>query len=325
MGADCSMILKDESLILLKTKSQKEERIRAIEKTLMEKYHIADREKAIVFEDFSNKHFLSFNFLPYEYSGVRSITMCNGFWVIDTCWRYSSYFIIDEDSVNGAQFLFFDIAQDFGCDDAYICSNYCAWEGCVDGQPFNIWLEDMRTHFGDIKELNQGTKFGDYNSNFPEVFHESFRYCMEYNNNHPHQFNNIVFFWRMGDWHNFAQKYMGCFNGVLAHNSKALSHFFDDRTFSYECSSFGFEMDCGHSMIEAYGQKVWNSAKELNKVIKSIDDVKLIGDAIFSKWRYFNHWSYGPADENEVEWFKILFGRLEALTRIEQIETDTIR
>lgn len=172
MGVDCSMILRDDSLRQLKTREEKINRIRGIEDFLIKKYGIANRDDAIEFEDFDDEQFLRFNFEPY---GIVSINLYNGFWDIETAWRYHNYFS-SENGPSGLPDYFFDIAQDFGCNDAYICSEYCTWNGGdVEHYTFEEWLEAMHKRYGDIPEITPETRFGGYDNGFPEVFHESFQ------------------------------------------------------------------------------------------------------------------------------------------------------
>lgn len=172
MGVDCSMILRDDSLRQLKTREEKIQRIRSVEDFLIKKYGIANRDDAIEFEDFDNERCLQFNFEPY---GIVSINMYDGFWDIETAWRYHSYFS-SEKAPSGLPDCFFDIAQDFGCNDAYICSEYCAYNGGeLESHSFEGWLELMRQRNGDIPEITPETRFGGYDNGFPEVYHESFQ------------------------------------------------------------------------------------------------------------------------------------------------------
>lgn len=174
MGVDCSMILRDDSLCGLNTMEEKVARIQAIEDFLVKKYGIANREEALVDRTLSGDKYPSFDFKPY---GIVGINMFDGFWEIETAWRYSQYF----DKKGGPSSLqknFFDIAQDFGCDEAYICSEYCAWNGGdLERHSFEEWLEDMRSRFGEIRELASDTMYHWDPKVFPEVLHESFTAC----------------------------------------------------------------------------------------------------------------------------------------------------
>lgn len=85
-----------------------------------------------------------------------------------------------------------------------------------------------------------------------------------------------------------------------------------------DCEELGFEMDCGHAFQAAYGKAV-SDYRELEHIVDEIFDTSLLGSAIFSRWRYFNHWAYNAADillpENR-EWFILALDRLSALTNV---------
>ena len=90
-----------------------------------------------------------------------------------------------------------------------------------------------------------------------------------------------------------------------------VEHYFAD-----DCEMLGFEMDCGHAFQERYGAAV-NNTRELLKIVDEIDNVQLLGSAIYSQWRYFNHWAYSGAEILELEnreWFIIALKRLEELS-----------
>ncbi|MCD8314311.1 MAG: hypothetical protein LUD44_01520 [Firmicutes bacterium] len=92
----------------------------------------------------------------------------------------------------------------------------------------------------------------------------------------------------------------------------------DDTSFADSCFSFGFEMDCGNAFMEAYPERnVFNDKNELAAIIDSVTDIALLGSAIFSQWRYYNHWSYSTEDitaKDVREWFMIALDRLRVLT-----------
>ena len=90
-----------------------------------------------------------------------------------------------------------------------------------------------------------------------------------------------------------------------------------DRVIADECAALGFEMDCGKAFKRIYGNAVCDF-NELNKVIDNITDISLLGSAIYSQWRYFNHWAWSPAEilkEENRMWFILAFDRLAFLTR----------
>lgn len=77
-------------------------------------------------------------------------------------------------------------------------------------------------------------------------------------------------------------------------------------------------MDCGNAFIEAFPEKnVFNDKNELAAIIDSVTDVALLGSAVFSQWRYYNHWSYSTEDianKDVREWFMTALNRLQILT-----------
>ena len=112
----------------------------------------------------------------------------------------------------------------------------------------------------------------------------------------------------------FVEKYIDYFLTKFSPDSRSYYDLFDSPTFPDECWNLGFEMDCGESFIAAYGDKAWHSHRELSSVIGKADDVRILGSAIFSQWRYFNHWAYGHATEEDKEWFLIILRRMQELT-----------
>lgn len=114
----------------------------------------------------------------------------------------------------------------------------------------------------------------------------------------------------------FTEKYIIFFEREFG-SIESKYHFFDRMEFAEDCRALKFEMDCGHSFIEAYGSDAFNEEKvrELNNVINRIDNIQLIGNALFSQWRYYNHWAYSLTEANEdtKEWFLLLLRRLKSL------------
>ena len=94
----------------------------------------------------------------------------------------------------------------------------------------------------------------------------------------------------------------------------------DHSTFEYvmgnDCFSIGFEMDCGESFNRAYsnGENLGRT-EHLEKIIDKVDNVELLGSAIFSKWRYITHWSQesGFSSDNKA-WFIMALNQLKRLT-----------
>ena len=86
--------------------------------------------------------------------------------------------------------------------------------------------------------------------------------------------------------HAFAQKWMDKFRNQKIDYVELVDHCLAD-----ECEALGFQMDCGNAFSEQYGNAVYDY-KELDHIIDEITDIQLLGSAIYSRWRYFNHWAY---------------------------------
>ncbi len=111
--------------------------------------------------------------------------------------------------------------------------------------------------------------------------------------------------------HKFAVKWQEKFSDEKINYNELVDHYFAD-----DCKELGFKMDCGNSFREVYGDAGYKYAK-LNKIIDEVTDVKLLGSALYSRWRYFNHWAYRGDEILELEnrsWFILALSRLSVLT-----------
>lgn len=73
----------------------------------------------------------------------------------------------------------------------------------------------------------------------------------------------------------------------------------------------GFEMDCGNSFEEAYGLRL-GDADGIGD-LTGVDDVAVLGSAVFSQCRYLTHWS-GGYGERDADWIVAALRRLEELS-----------
>lgn len=87
----------------------------------------------------------------------------------------------------------------------------------------------------------------------------------------------------------------------------------DDPTFADESFALKFEMDCGHEFCEKYNVETLDKAIE---ILDSVDDIDYLASAIFSNWRYFNHWA-GSCSEilDHRDWFIATLTRLKELAK----------
>lgn len=111
----------------------------------------------------------------------------------------------------------------------------------------------------------------------------------------------------------FTKKYIDYFLNDFAPESPTYYDLFESSAFPQECWSLGFDMDCGQSFTEAYGERVWKDERGLSKVIDKMNNLRIMGSGLFSEWRYFNHWAYEHANEENKKWFLLLLRRMQEL------------
>ena len=112
--------------------------------------------------------------------------------------------------------------------------------------------------------------------------------------------------------HSFAIKWLKKFEDEEIDYVELVDHYMAD-----DCFALGFKMDCGGAFSEKYGSAV-HDFMELDEIINEVTDVDLLGSAIFSQWRYFNHWAYDAAailENDNREWFIIALSRLAELKK----------
>lgn len=115
----------------------------------------------------------------------------------------------------------------------------------------------------------------------------------------------------MNPIHDFAVKWIDKFRDQKINYIELVDHYMAD-----DCAALGFEMDCGHAFEHVYG-KAASNCEELDKIIDDVTDISLLGSAIYSQWRYFNHWAYDGAEILESKnraWFILALSRLALLT-----------
>ena len=112
----------------------------------------------------------------------------------------------------------------------------------------------------------------------------------------------------------FANKYIDFFEKEFGRTKESYYRFFDNNDFPDDCLKSGFDMDCGQTFIDAYGERAWNDIQGLKADIDKINDIQIIGNALFSQWRNFNHWSSPSyANGDTKEWFLMLLYKLKTI------------
>ena len=115
--------------------------------------------------------------------------------------------------------------------------------------------------------------------------------------------------------YNFAVKWNEKFRDPDIDYIELIDHYLAD-----DCSALGFEMDCGHAFEEKFERAVYD-ARALDTIIENVNDISLLGSAIYSRWRYFNQWAYDAAEilsMSNRSWFIIALNRLAELCKDEQ-------
>ena len=90
---------------------------------------------------------------------------------------------------------------------------------------------------------------------------------------------------------------------------------FDDcEPLGAEMAALGFHMDCGAAIEAAYPGLNWSDLDVWRQLLPKLTDASLLTNAIFSQWRYWNHWSYAPPTESDYQWFVLALSLLKDLT-----------
>jgi hypothetical protein len=111
--------------------------------------------------------------------------------------------------------------------------------------------------------------------------------------------------------HSFAIKWCDKFRNQQINYIELVDHYMAD-----DCEALGFEMDSGDAFSKRYGSAV-HDYEELDKIIDYVNDIELLGSAIYSRWRYFNHWAYDGEEILEFKnrsWFILALSRLAILS-----------
>lgn len=111
--------------------------------------------------------------------------------------------------------------------------------------------------------------------------------------------------------HSFAIKWCDKFRNQQTNYKELVDHYMAD-----DCNALGFDMDSGDKFSKRYGSALYDY-EELDKIIDYVNDIELLGSAIYSRWRYFNHWAYDGEEILEFKnrsWFILALSRLAILS-----------
>ena len=110
------------------------------------------------------------------------------------------------------------------------------------------------------------------------------------------------------DLHAFAMRWISRFEDW------GYGQLFETMDFSDDCRALGFEMDCCQAFTEAFPD-CFRDPVATERAIAGCDDVDLLGSALHSGWRYYNHWNdFGGFEPEERDWFGVVLRRLAGLS-----------
>ncbi|MBR4681163.1 MAG: hypothetical protein IKP03_08680 [Fibrobacter sp.] len=114
------------------------------------------------------------------------------------------------------------------------------------------------------------------------------------------------------DVESFVETWGSLLDEIDADRTRAKVYdFIESGRFEEDCRNLGFEMDCFESFNAKYNyDPSKHSKKRFEKLVANCGDFRVLGNAIFSQWRYYNHWAYDVKAEFETQWFRIAFKRL---------------
>ena len=114
------------------------------------------------------------------------------------------------------------------------------------------------------------------------------------------------------DVESFVEQWGALLNEIDADETRAKVYdFIESGRFDEDCRNLGFEMDCFESFeILCNSDSENTSGKSYKELIAVCSDYHVLGNAIFSQWRYYNHWADNVETEFKTEWFRLAFKRL---------------
>ena len=111
--------------------------------------------------------------------------------------------------------------------------------------------------------------------------------------------------------HAFARKYKRLYTNLKTATEELLEDF---RT---ACVTLGFDQEEHAHFIELYGEPAYRDARAFNENHDSIDDVMVLGSAVYTRWKETVMSSYYVDEllkKENREWFIAAFTRLSELT-----------
>ncbi len=111
--------------------------------------------------------------------------------------------------------------------------------------------------------------------------------------------------------YDFAVKWRDKFRNWNIDYTELVDHFMAD-----DCAALGFDMDCGQVFSDKYGQAI-SDYRALCSIINDVNDINLLGSAVYLRCKYFNQLSYDGAvilEPQNRAWFILALSRLALLS-----------
>lgn len=103
---------------------------------------------------------------------------------------------------------------------------------------------------------------------------------------------------------------------IDADETRAKVYDFIDVRFAEDCQNLGFEMDTLESFYKHCNyDPEKGSEKTFEELLSVCTDYHILGNAIYSQWRYYNHWAYDVKAEFDTQWFRLAFKKILELAR----------
>ena len=118
------------------------------------------------------------------------------------------------------------------------------------------------------------------------------------------------------DVETFAEMWSLLLDEIDADETRAKVYDFIDVRFAEDCQNLGFEMDTFESFYKHCNYDPEKGPeKTFEELLSVCTDYHILGNAIYSQWRYYNHWAYDVKAEFDTQWFRFAFKKILELAR----------
>ena len=118
------------------------------------------------------------------------------------------------------------------------------------------------------------------------------------------------------DAETFVEKWGAMLDEIDADEIRAkVYNFVGSERFAEDSRNLGFEMDAFESFYKHCNYDLEKGPKKpFEELLAVCSDYHVLGNAIFSQWRYYSHWAYDVRTEFNTNWFRLAFKKLKKLS-----------